>query len=250
MRYLILSDIHANWEALQAAVAAASEEGWDEVVCLGDIVGYGADPNRCVEWVRENSRYVIRGNHDKACVGLEDLEWFNPVASRACRWTQTELSSEAADWLRQLPLGPMPAGSNGDRFTISHGSPVDEDQYVVNLDEAAQIEGYLEQSVTFFGHTHLQGGFEYAAGVQRIPGVPAADEGVSVSLEPLARYMINPGSVGQPRDGDPRAAWAVYDPEAGTVTYRRVFYDLHSAQAKILAAGLPEVLAFRLSIGH
>lgn len=250
MRYLILSDIHANWEALEAVVEAAGAEGWDEAVCLGDIVGYGADPNRCCDWVRNNARHVIRGNHDKASVGLEDLEWFNPVAARACRWTQEQLTPESAEWLRHLPTGPKTTGENGGRFTISHGSPADEDQYVVSSDEAWQLIGYLEETVTFFGHTHLQGGFELQAGVRRMGPVAPEEDHARVATEAHTRYLINPGSIGQPRDGDPRAAWVLFEPGQNRITYRRVAYDVTRAQSKILAAGLPEVLAFRLAIGH
>ncbi|MEZ5353512.1 MAG: metallophosphoesterase family protein [Bryobacteraceae bacterium] len=257
VRYLILPIFIPTGKLCGAVTKAAGAEGWDEVVCLGDIVGYGADPNACVDWVRANARFVIRGNHDKACVGLEDLEWFNPVASRACRWTQQQLKPDAAEWLRQLAAGPKPAGGEG-QFTIAHGSPADEDQYVVNLEEAAQLAGYLEDAVTLIGHTHLQGGFEFRPGtgrggesaVRRIPAVAADDSRWELNLAPGAQYLINPGSVGQPRDGDPRAAWGLLDPDRGSMVYHRVEYDVQGAQAKILAAGLPEVLAFRLAIGH
>jgi predicted phosphodiesterase len=245
VRYLILSDIHGNWEAL-AAVLADTRGAYDEVLCLGDLVGYCADPNRVVDWVRANARSVVRGNHDKACAGLEDLEWFNPVARTAATWTMQALTPANLKYLRALPVGPQMVGG----FQIFHGSPVDEDDYVVSAYEAKQQMQYLETPVSFFGHTHLQGGFFCQRnGVAKIerPSKDARSRVLDLARDTL--YMINPGSVGQPRDGDPRAAWAIYDTSEQTVEYRRVCYDIRSCQDKILRAGLPELLAFRLEVG-
>ena len=243
MRSLILSDIHANWEALEAVLSDATEK-YDRILCCGDIVGYGADPNRVVEWVRANAASVVRGNHDKACAGLDDLEWFHPVAKRAALWTRQALGADNLEYLKNLPRGPETLGS----FQILHGSPMDEDEYLVSEQDAVQIFPYVEQAISFFGHTHIQGGFGAKDWlVRRIPGVTG--ESFGLELENEALYLINPGSVGQPRDGDPRAAYAIYDEDHARVMYWRVGYDLAGAQRKIVDAGLPEILATRLASG-
>jgi predicted phosphodiesterase len=245
VRYLILSDIHANWEAL-GAVLASAESLYDRVVCCGDLVGYGADPDAVVEWVRANVSGIVRGNHDKACAGLEDLEWFNPVARLSALWTQAATQPGNIDFLRGLAQGPERV--NG--FQILHGSPLDEDEYVVSEQDVAQVAPYLDCNVSFFGHTHLQGAFLcHRNGVKRAV-MAAMDSGPEVlELENDVNYLINPGSVGQPRDGDRRAAYAIYEPAARLVSLCRAEYDVASAQKKILDAGLPELLALRLSSG-
>lgn len=245
MRYLILSDIHANWEALDAVLREA-RGAYEQVVCCGDLVGYGADPNRVVEWARRNCAAVVRGNHDKAAVGLEDLEWFNPVARSAALWTERALSAENLSYLRSLPQGPVRL----EPFQILHGSPVDEDEYLISAMAAAELAEYFEASVSFFGHTHLQGIFvleERRVGWVEKPSVE--EDRVRQAIEDGRTYVINPGSVGQPRDDDPRAAYALYAPEERAVELRRVRYPLEIAQAKILRAGLPPVLAERLARG-
>lgn len=245
MRYLILSDIHANWEACEAVLRHADGD-YQEILCCGDLVGYGADPNRVVEWARSAVSAVVRGNHDKACVGLEDLEWFNPVAREAALWTEAALTPENHRYLRNLPKGPIAVRG----FQILHGSPLDEDEYLISAFSASQAAPYLEAQVSFFGHSHLQGGFVcHSRGVKRLDKPAPDQDRLATALEPDLFYLINPGSVGQPRDGDPRAAYALYDPEAGLVEYRRVAYDLAVAQAKIRRAGLPDLLAERLASG-
>jgi diadenosine tetraphosphatase ApaH/serine/threonine PP2A family protein phosphatase len=246
VRYLVVSDLHGNWEALEAVLGDA-KGAYDQTVCCGDLVGYGADPNRVVEWVREHSKVVIRGNHDRACTGLEDLEWFNPVARAAAIWTLDHLSPDNAAYVRQLPHGPAFL----DGMQLLHGSPIDEDEYVVGPDEAAEAFGYLESPLAFFGHTHLQGGFLWnQSRVETIPPVSIYSDHSLMEIEASTGYLINPGSVGQPRDGDPRAAYAVYDSAAGLVRYRRVAYDVGTAQGKIRKAGLPSFLADRLAVGR
>jgi predicted phosphodiesterase len=245
VRYLILSDIHANWEALRAVLASAGSL-YDRVVCCGDLVGYGADPDAIVDWVRANVSGVVRGNHDKACAGLEDLEWFNPVARLSALWTQAATQPENIQFLRDLARGP--ARING--FQILHGSPLDEDEYVVSEQDVAQVAPYLDCNVSFFGHTHLQGAFLcHRNGVKRAITTAAASGQEVLELENDVSYLINPGSVGQPRDGDRRAAYAIYEPEARLVSLRRAEYDVASAQKKIINAGLPELLALRLGSG-
>lgn len=245
MRYLILSDIHANWEGLEAVLASARGE-YDEILCCGDLVGYGADPNRVIDWVRENIAAVVRGNHDKACAGLDDLEWFNPVARASALWTQASLSHENLQYLVNLPQGPCPC--NG--FELIHGSPEDEDEYLISIEDARLVSASVRIPLFFFGHTHLQGGFALqAAGVRRLTKVPLKEMEMSLALEPGVRYLVNPGSVGQPRDGDCRAAYVLYDSAQGLVRYRRVPYDIAGAQRRIIEAGLPPLLAARLSAG-
>jgi diadenosine tetraphosphatase ApaH/serine/threonine PP2A family protein phosphatase len=246
VRYLILSDIHANWEALTAVLDRAAGD-YDRTVCCGDLVGYGPDPNRVMDWVRKSAPIVIRGNHDKAAVGLENLEWFNPVARTAAVWTQGELTPENREYVRQLAKGPLAVES----FQIAHGSPLDEDEYLLGASEVAQAFAYLDRNITFFGHTHVQGGFTLSRGrIGILPGGAWDDEPAGLDLDPDDAYLINPGAVGQPRDGDPRAAYAVYDTGANSVVYFREPYDIASVQAKIRAAGLPDVLADRLAVGQ
>ncbi len=246
MRYLILSDLHANRQALEAVLADVRGQ-YDTIACCGDIVGYGADPVWALEWVRANVPTVVRGNHDKACAGLEDLEWFNPAARRSALWTLSQLNSDQIEWLRNLPQGPVEL--NG--FDLIHGSPIDEDEYVIGVREAAEVSHYLETQTTFFGHTHLQGGFLlHRNGVRALGRPRLPDTQLVVELEPDAYYLLNPGSVGQPRDADPRAAYCVYDSELRVVTYFRVSYDVAAAQARIRDAGLPAIHAERLSAGY
>ena len=246
MRYLILSDIHANLEGLEAALEHAAGK-YDRVLCCGDLIGYGADPNAVTDWVRAHAAGVVRGNHDKASVGLDDLEWFNPVARAAAIWTQHELTAENAAYIRNLPRGPMAL----DGFQMVHGSPLDEDEYILGVSDAVLVFGYLETPLTFFGHTHLQGGFIWNhARVESIGKTPDWEERLTLELDPDCAYMINPGSVGQPRDGDPRAAYALYNPEENFLIFYRLPYDLRKAQEKIRRAGLPPLLADRLAAGR
>lgn len=245
MRYLILSDTHANWEALQAVLNSAKGQ-YDQILCLGDLVGYGADPNPVVEWTRAHVAVVVRGNHDRACAGLDDLEWFNPVARIAAEWTHDQLTSPNLEYVAALPKGPIPV----DSFQVMHGSLLDEDEYIVVASDAGQAFPYLETSLAFFGHTHLQGGFEWARHRVRPVGQTSPQNETVVELNADCAYLINPGSVGQPRDGDPRAGYALYNPEEKFVTFRRVIYDVVTAQEKIRSAGLPDLLADRLALGR
>ncbi len=243
MAYLILTDIHGNREALEAVLADA-EGLYDCVLCLGDLVGYGADPNAVTEWARVEAAAVVRGNHDRACAGTESLEFFNPAARTSAIWTRRALTEENRIYLNQLPQGPLRIEEPLGHFLLVHGSPLDEDQYLTNMDEASQMEGHLELPVTFFGHTHLQGTFRLAP-----QGIARQRPPQALQIEPGYNYLVNPGSVGQPRDSDPRAAYVLYSIEDQTVEYRRVAYDIDTAAAKIRAAGLPEVLARRLYDG-
>ena len=245
MRYLILSDLHANLEALNAVIDAAGK--WDRTVCCGDLVGYGADPNPVVEWVRANCPTVVRGNHDRASTGMDDLEWFNPVARAAALWTLEALTRENADYIRGLPRGPLEL----DGFQVVHGSPFDEDEYVIAANEAGNAFGYLESRLAFFGHTHVQGGFIWnQSRVETILRPSVDTDSEILEIDPDCAYLINPGSVGQPRDGDPRAGYVIYDSDESAVHYCRVPYDIARAQKKIYEAGLPPILADRLAVGR
>jgi predicted phosphodiesterase len=247
LRFLILSDIHANLTALQAAVAAV-EGRWDRALCLGDVVGYGPDPNEAMDFVRSLNPVMIRGNHDKAACGITDASDFNPVARIAAEWTTSNLRPENLEILRQLPMGPVRV----DELTLVHGAVADEDEYVFAPGQA--LDGLLESPspITFFGHTHFQGGFSYRQSqleviqMKPLPGPSFS----ALQMEPGTRYLLNPGSIGQPRDGDPRAGFAIADMDHQVTEFWRVPYDIESVQARMREAQLPEVLVQRLSYGR
>ena len=247
MRYLVLSDIHANFTALEATLSAVTER-WERVVCLGDVVGYGPDPNEVIDRVRTLNAMTIRGNHDKAACGLVDAEDFNPVARTAASWTREHLRADNLTYLQQLPQGPLEA----DGLALIHGALHDEDEYV--FAPAQALDGLLESPspVTFFGHTHFQGGFSFRDNQLQViqlrpePGTSFA----ALRVEPTTRYLLNPGSVGQPRDGDPRAAFAIADLNHAVVEFWRVPYDIEAVQQRMKRAGLPEPLILRLAFGR
>ncbi len=246
MRALVLSDIHGNLQALQAVFAAAG--AYDEVWNLGDAVGYGANPNEVIELLRARAAVNVRGNHDRVCSGQTSAAGFNPVAAEAAGWTLATLTPENLAWLRGVPKGPVRASVDA---TCAHGSPLHEDQYIVSMRDAWMPLQRMETGLTFFGHTHVQGGFAQQ-GAEWEEARPVCDaSGVCELPIPVgARMLVNPGSVGQPRDRDARAAFAIYDSEAALVTFRRVPYDIAGAQEAIRAAGLPERLAARLETGR
>jgi predicted phosphodiesterase len=250
VRILVLSDIHANLEALQACLDAAPE--FDLVFNLGDIVGYGANPNEVTARVRDMGSIFVRGNHDKACTGLESTDGFNPIAERAVTWTQQQLSADNLDFLRTLPAGPVAPLEN---MQCVHGSARDEDEYIVVAREAYPLLVETTVRLTFFGHTHIQCGFAANNDAEvfhvLVPRYQSRrePERETVHLDGNVKYLINPGSVGQPRDNDPRAAFAFYDTEEDALTFFRIPYDIAAAQKKILAAGLPGRLASRLAEG-
>ena len=251
MRILVLSDIHANLEALDACLAAAP--AFDSVVNLGDIVGYGASPNEVADKSRELGKVFVRGNHDKAATGVMDLADFNPMAAAAALWTRNELTPENFDWLSHLPHGPVSL-PQFPQVQLVHGSPNDEDEYVVSLGDALAPLIALNVPLTFFGHTHLQGGFfangAAADGFRPEYRTVGQAESMPLQLKTSTRYLINPGSVGQPRDGDWRAAFALFDTNAQVVHFHRTPYNLKSAQDRIFAANLPPRLATRLAAGR
>jgi diadenosine tetraphosphatase ApaH/serine/threonine PP2A family protein phosphatase len=251
LRVLLLSDIHANLEALEACLAVAPD--YDFVANLGDVVGYGASPNEVVDRARELGKMFVRGNHDKAATGLIELSDFNPLAATSAIWTRDQLTPEHHQWLHSLPQGPL-ALEGFSQAQLVHGSPADEDLYVVSLGDALVPLLAETTPLTFFGHTHLQGGFfangNSADGFRPEYRTVGKAESVSLQLKPATRYLINPGSVGQPRDGDWRAAFALFDTGAQVVHFHRTPYNLKAAQDRIFAANLPPRLATRLAAGR
>jgi len=245
MRYLVIADIHANIEALTAVLDA--ERDWTHVLVLGDLVGYGAAPNEVVDRIRElDPIAVIRGNHDKAACGIEDGSNFNQVARVAAVWTYETLTDENRTYLRELPAGPE---AIDEHVEICHGAPFDEDQYIFDGEDALRALGASARSLCLFAHTHLPVVFHYEQ--EAFDGfVPEPDDVTTIALDPNARYLINAGSVGQPRDGDPRAAYGIYDSDALSLTLKRVVYPVDAAQRRILSAGLPASLANRLAVGR
>ena len=247
MRHLVLTDIHANLEALDTCLADALTRGYDDVLILGDVVGYGADPNAVVERVRAlQPAAIVRGNHDKVSCGLESAEGFNSVARAAAHWTFSVLTPQNRQWVASLPRGPITVDAD---VEICHGSPVDEDEYLFSHAEARIALLTTTRSVCLFGHTHYPAVFESLHGTMegaRVAGAVATEQ----PLRPGLKYLINPGSVGQPRDGDPRAAYAIVDVPAGRVEMIRLAYPVQAAQDKIRLAGLPDALADRLAAGR
>ncbi|HEY6206874.1 MAG TPA: metallophosphoesterase family protein [Chthoniobacterales bacterium] len=240
LRYGIFSDIHSNLEALDAVLHDAVEQKCTHYVCLGDIVGYNADPHECVERVRAMDCPVVKGNHDEQASLIESSRDFNELAESAIRWTRDHLSEEDKTWLRDLRLQRQVRD-----FTIVHATLDTPAQwaYVFNNLDAAASFTYQHTTVCFFGHTHVPMAFIRDDGVRRIK----IDQ---LHIESGKKYFINAGSVGQPRDADWRAAYCVFDIENDVVELRRVRYQLDAAQNKILNAGLPPLLAERLALGR
>ncbi len=251
MRLLVLSDVHANLEAVQACLQAAPP--YDAAINLGDLVGYGASPNEVLGLLESLCRWHVRGNHDAAVANITNFEHFNPMAAAAARWTREALLAAHAQWLREVRPGPLRLPALKGLLWV-HGSPFAEDEYLVDPRRAGETLLHIKSATTFFGHSHLQGGFrlsgtacsEFQPEIEPGKG-PACWE---MQLDPAARYLINPGSVGQPRDGDWRAGFALYDSERSVVAFHRVPYDVAACQRRILAAGLPDRLAHRLSFGR
>jgi diadenosine tetraphosphatase ApaH/serine/threonine PP2A family protein phosphatase len=252
VRILIISDIHANVEGMDASLAAAPAH--DLVLNLGDIVGYGASPNEVTERSRQLGKTFVRGNHDKACTGVGGVEGFNPVAGLAALWTMKTLTPANLEWLKALPQGPVKVDGHPN-LQLVHGSPLDEDEYIIVQRDAYEPLTKATAAITFFGHTHIQGGFSVNEAGQWTTIRPlytskAKGETFDLQLAAGTKYLINPGSIGQPRDGDPRAAFLLYDTEKNLVTFQRVPYDIKGAQKRIFDAKLPDRLALRLADGR
>jgi predicted phosphodiesterase len=239
MRYAIIGDIHSNLEAFQAVLADAKEMGCTHYACVGDVVGYGANPKECLEIVRAMDMPCVKGNHDEYCSGERELEGFNPHAAHAVEWTKQQLNDEERQWLRDLKYMRLVAN-----FTLVHAT-LDGPQtwgYVADKLAAAASFTYQNTPMCFFGHTHLPLAFIRDTMVR-------GGTYSKFRVDSGRKYFVNCGSVGQPRDGNPKAAYVVYDMDMATVELRRLDYDMATAQAKIIAAGLPERLAERLAFG-
>jgi diadenosine tetraphosphatase ApaH/serine/threonine PP2A family protein phosphatase len=246
MKYLILSDMHANWEALQAVLRHARRKRYDAILMLGDVVGYGAAPNQVVEAVAglPGRFFAIRGNHDKVVAGIDGGENFNHAALEAARWTTSRLTPGNLRYVRELPRGPVEIEEG---IVICHGSPLDEDAYVLSDFDAFEIFTGHRAWLTLFGHTHVTSRFTLAQGGVQVAALRGASG--RLQLDPGERHLINPGSIGQPRDRDPRASYMVLDSDRRLVRWYRVPYPIGRAQQRIRAAGLPAVLAERLAVG-
>jgi predicted phosphodiesterase len=246
MRYLILSDIHSNLHALEAVLNFVRRRNFQSVLVLGDLVGYGAHPDAVVDRVRglKTLHTILRGNHDRVVVREGEEQAFNLPAIAAVLWTRKNLTARNQAFLETLSRGPVRV----DGFTLCHGSPVDEDQYVLSEREAWMSFQSVPTDLIFFGHSHVPCGFALDHG--RVDAFLVAGPHFHFTLKRNVRYMINPGSVGQPRDGNPEASFCIYDARRRAVTFFRVPYDVAGAQEAILNAGLPPNLAHRLALGR
>jgi predicted phosphodiesterase len=247
LRYLILTDIHANLEALETCLSDAKPRSCDQTLFLGDLVGYGADPNAVVELIRDLEPVaMVRGNHDKVVFGMDQADGFNAVAKTAAEWMLETLTPENRMWVAGLPQGPRAVD---DLVEICHGSPYDEDAYIFDEADARLALSTSQRPLCLFGHTHYPVTFELTEESFTSVG-PAAQMEARLELRDGVKYLLNPGSVGQPRDGDPRAAYAIVDTSARHVELFRLMYPLEKTQKKIIEAGLPDVLARRLAAGR
>jgi len=240
MQIALFGDIHANLEALEAVLEDASAQGVTDYVCMGDIVGYNADPAACLEKIRQMDCPTVKGNHDSDAAGNHSLETMNPVAALALEWTRTQLTEEQRKWLTRLRMVRQVAD-----FTVVH-STLDQPSnwnYVTNRFDAMANFSYQFTQICFHGHTHVP---RVYVKMDRVTEVPAD----SIAIEDGLKYFINVGSVGQPRDGDWRACYAIFDTEERLLVFRRVEYEIAKTQEKILAAGLPEMLAERIQEGR
>lgn len=245
MRALVVSDLHSNVEALRAVLSRVRRKRYDRVFCLGDFVGYGAQPNQVLDAMRtiRRKKVYIRGNHDRVCSGISDADGFNYAAKSSALWTREHLSPTNRRFLRELALGPV----LHENVMLCHGSPYDEDEYVFNLHHASQVLELFGAPIILFGHTHLPAVFSID-GEGGVEGF-AVRHDATVRLDPRRRYLINPGSVGQPRDRNPDAACVILDTDRRTVNFFRVEYDVAKTQESIRRVGLPDILAARLQFG-
>jgi predicted phosphodiesterase len=242
VKALILADIHANFTALEAVLRDVEERGGaEEIWCLGDTVGYGPDPHQCLETIRSRSSDCIAGNHDWAAIGKIDTATFNPEAAEAAQWTQGQLHEDETQFLTGLPL-KMEKGV----FTLVHGSPRNPIwEYLLSAGEAKENLAYFQTPYCLIGHSHLPLIFKCGEVYQ----LNQIQNNAVIKLG-SERLIINPGGVGQPRDGDPRAAYALYDSKAGTISFRRVNYDIPAVQQRMQEASLPLWLSGRLALGR
>jgi predicted phosphodiesterase len=248
MRYFILSDIHSNLEALEACIQRAKEAGYDSVLCCGDIVGYGPNPVEAIDGIRELNAATIRGNHDRVAAGLDEPTQFNPHARRAVYWTRSALPEPYVQYLTKLPVGPLDITPEAQ---LVHGALTHEDDYIFTEADADENFQLTDKPITFFGHSHFPVVFcSEAKGNSLQPISYEFDEFIAVKCESGKKLLVNPGSVGQPRDGDPRASFAIWDAERARIEFYRVEYDLTLTQEKMRAANLPGYLIDRLAHGR
>ena len=242
MKYGIFSDIHSNLEALNTVLSSFQAEGVEQTLCLGDIVGYGANPKECIERIRSLGGIIIGGNHDWACAGRMETDYFNTYAREAILWTREQLNQEEKDFLRNLE-----PSYETDLLTLVHGSLdfPEEFHYIFDSESASRTLELSKTPICFVGHSHLPLIFSLGQ-----DGYIHLSRSGKAKLEKGAKMLVNDGSVGQPRDGDPRSACAIFDSDRQTVEIRRLPYDIRLTQQKILKAGLPRVLATRLSEGQ
>jgi len=245
MRALILSDLHSNLEALQTTLGYARGLVYDRILVLGDIVGYGPDPNGVVGALRGHPGVTaIRGNHDRVAAGVSEPDGFNDAARASALWTRAALEPASLGYLRALTQGPLTFAPRG---LLAHGSPLDEDQYLLDPASARACFDQVPFDLCFFGHSHLPCCFALEG--DRVRLLVARSDHAVFTLTPGARHLINPGSLGQPRDRNPKCSFALYDDVEATVTIHRLEYPLERTRDKILAAGLPASLGDRLRIG-
>lgn len=246
MRVGVLGDIHSNLVALEAVLRSLGPV--DQLWCLGDVVGYGPNPNECVARIREVADLCIAGNHDWAALGKIDISDFNPDAAAAARWTAAQLTEESRAFLLARPL-MVETSVDGHTVTVTHGSPREPIwEYLLTAAAAAENFEYFSTPLCFVGHTHIASFFSWDE-ARRRPTAQPARPGLQLQLVPGVRLIANPGSVGQPRDRDPRAAYLVYETNGHTLTWHRVAYDIAETQARMREAGLPPRLAERLNYG-
>lgn len=240
MRYAVLSDVHGNLEALRAVLDDLDGRA-DAILCLGDVVGYGASPSACVEVLAARAERIVAGNHEHAVADLLDIRWFNAYARAAAEWTRARLDADVRDWLGALPLRVEVEDA-----TLVHASPArpEEWDYLIGAEEGWHAFAAFETRLCFVGHSHLPGWWSLGSS-----GPDHAQGMVHLRLEQGRRYIVNVGSVGQPRDRDPRAAYVVWDTQERSVSSRRVVYDVAGARRKIVESGLPRYLADRLRVG-
>jgi diadenosine tetraphosphatase ApaH/serine/threonine PP2A family protein phosphatase len=240
MRYAIISDIHSNLEALEAVLKDIEGQDVDQLLCLGDVVGYGANPNECTQRIRDSVSHIVAGNHDFAAIGKTDISYFNPHAKRAVSWTAKTLNQDHAQYLSQAPYTMIV-----EDLLLVHATPSDPPawSYLLSAQMAASEFAAFGEPICLIGHSHQPLAFSTAEDAQ-------SWSGEKLSCDSGEQYIINVGSVGQPRDGDPRACYAIFDLHEHAIQLRRVTYDVREAQRKILQAGLPPVLAIRLAHGE
>lgn len=248
MRQLLLSDIHSNMEAFDACMERANTAGFDTVLCCGDIVGYGPEPNQAVERVRDLKSTAIRGNHDRVASGQDTADDFNAHARAAAYWTRDALSEENTEYLLGLPVGPYDLGGGAQ---LVHGAVTHEDDYVMSEVHAVESFDLTDAHLTFFGHTHFPCVFSCDTDGNVVLEIPRSVDGyLAVDLKKNVQYMINPGSVGQPRDNDTRAAFGIWDVNKSRVEFHRVAYPFEITQEKMRVEGLPQYLIDRLRFGR